>query len=343
LAWPGLNGGALALDLDQDRVDLTLLYSLDASYAAPTLTTDGAGAGLLDYIPGTSFLLFDSYDAVVTLGSLGGTFGALVLLGPAIGNVFDQIVAELEGATPAPTPTPEPTPDPEAIFADISALLRRPDVLEGLALLSGEYALAVFPTAGGQTPGVPPVGGALWLHTTDPDRVIAGLDRLLRTLRSPRENPVIAELLAQGVISEADIADMAASLAEVDLQSATATLNGFDVTTWSVEGVEIVAYGVLSQEIIFLALGPGASSVVTAAAHGDGTLPQSAIWPAEVYEEYGPGGEFMLFVDVGRVAQLAGSATTPLTGLVEALLVGLDLQADGLFQLRMTAVRPVAE
>ncbi len=77
-------------------------------------------------LPNASSVWFADGPGLV--GTLGfGTIGSLAMMGPAIGNVFDEITAELEGTTP-PTPAPPSSPfgniSPETITTQFQAAFK---------------------------------------------------------------------------------------------------------------------------------------------------------------------------------------------------------------------------
>ena len=134
LQFPSLDGIGLALQVSDGQIDTTAILSLNANYPAPTLTTATAGTALLSLIPGDSFVVLDSYDLSVTTLPLA----ALTYLGPAIGNIFTNIVTDLNSGAllPTPTPTPSPTPAPpltaDAIIAQVQPHPRASPIDNGL-------------------------------------------------------------------------------------------------------------------------------------------------------------------------------------------------------------------
>ena len=313
----GLRSLGLALDLGAGRLDATALLSLEAQYPAPTLP--GPPASLLGYVPGDAFLVLDSYD----LGGAALHIVSLALLGPYIGNVFEQIVEGLEDTAPlTPRPTPAP-PTHEELMAQVRPFLRQIEAVLGVptdelfTLLSGEYALAFFPVDRSNLPRelrTLEAGMTLWLHTPDPARLV--------------------EVLDNAIIALEDTQGGGAGLVRVE-----ETVGGVDVVTWRAEGTggNLLTYGTLGRNTVFLTIGTDLATIA-AAARGDGTLPQSAGWPDEVMADYTASSELLYYMDWEEAAPYLDTTYDP--GLFEALIIGLDLQDDGLFSLRATLTRP---
>ena len=116
---------------------LTVEVVIGASDEVFFISTRNAAEDILDgtgtyadnsgYIDASGYLLPDATSVWVTdgTGSLSvlsiPTLGVLTVLGPSIGNVFEQIITEFGNdeprptATPTPTPTPIPIPDPRVM------------------------------------------------------------------------------------------------------------------------------------------------------------------------------------------------------------------------------------
>lgn len=310
--WFGGFGGAIALV--DNRLDFTGVYVINAQYAAPTLPTDSAGAALFPYIPGDAVLVLDSYDATSVIMGVGG----VVLLGPAIQNVFDSIVTQLENPsmTPPPTPTPRPTPTVDEIFDEqIEPLYTQveafvgTDIEELFSLLSGEYALAIFGGLEGTLMGSDTMGltAGLWLQTSDPERVIELLDTSLE------------RALAMAGGSNAP-------------ERREETLNNRQVVIWSDPTMgDVIAYGILSDDVVFLTVGETAP-IITQAALGDGVLPQSATFPGDLIESWGSGQEGVLYMDANTMGMLYAE---PTLSKLESLVVSVDAQANGVFVMHL--------
>jgi hypothetical protein len=316
LAAEWVAGFGAALNATDERIDLTSVATVDASYPAPTLPTETAGAGLLQYIPGSAFVVFDSYDASVpTFGIVG-----LALLGPAIGNVFDNIVASLENPslTPAPTPTPPPTPSVDELLQEAQPQISQLEQALGVTLpelfdlMSGEYAIALYtgleePLFGSDTNGVT---SAIWMQTSDPEAVIGILDTTMETLA------------AQG----AGTTSTAVRRKE--------TIHNVSVITWSDPNQgDVFSYGVLGDDVVFITFGASAE-IITSAALGDGTVTQGANWPESLVAENGPGAEALLYIDAAALQSFMPS--DPRFEQIENLVGGFDIQADGVFVQHLT-------
>ncbi len=312
----GLRSLGLALDLSAERLDVAALLSLEAQYPAPALPAPPAS--LLGYVPGDAFLVLDSYD----LGGAALHIVSLALLGPYVGNVFEQIVEGQEDTAPlTPRPTPAP-PTYEELTAQVRPFLRQIETALGVSmdelftLLSGEYALAFSPVDRSNLPRelrTLEAGMTLWLHTPDPARLVAVLDNAITALEGLQGGAGLVRL--------------------------EETVSGVDVVTWRAEGTggDLLTYGTLGRNTVFLTIGTDLATIA-AAAHGDGTLPQSASWPDEVMADYTASSELLYYMDWEEAAPYMDTTYDP--GLFEALIMGLDLQDDGLFSLRATLTRP---
>jgi hypothetical protein len=317
LQFPPFIGAGFAADYADGRLNITAAAAVDATYTAPTLTTETAGAGLLDVIPADSILVFDTYDASI----LSGFVGYLTLIGPVIGEVFDSIVFQLEnpGApTPTPTPTPTPLPPPTAddLIAQAQPIIQQAEATLGISLeelyslISGEFALAVFPTDLSPTAGfgsLDPRGFAFYLHTSDAERLIEVIEQ---------SNDALSLLLNGSV------------------QSTTETINGVEVTFIGMEqGVTRVAYGVLSGDILFFTL-DGYHETVLNAANDDLSITQTHGWHSDVYESFGTGQEALFFSDISKYVSMTWSpyntSTPPNIG---QLILTADFADDGVFLL----------
>jgi hypothetical protein len=306
-----IDGIGAAVEVNDTRIDFTSVVALDATYAEPELPTASAGTRLLNEIPGDSIMYFGSYN-----GGVNYSVVALALLGPAIGNIFETIVASLEsGATPAPTPTPPPTPTvqerADEIRTEINGMLALVGTnLDELAgLLSGEYAVAIFPGLEGTTIGAQlnGLGGAQWVNTSDPARLIEILETGLTLMNQTSGD---------------------------EAESRTETFNNVEVTIWGDESLgDVLSYGVLDDDVVFAALGDG--SIVTQASLGDGVLPQSSRFPQDIVDEYGTGLDALLYVDLQAVAAIAPMPDADMSAL-DLLVAAFNLEADGVIRTRAT-------
>ncbi len=319
LQRPVLNGMAYAVYLTNDRLDITGVVSLDAEYPAPTLATGSAGAGLIPYIPQDAYTVFASYDSLGTLGIGAGSVGFLAFMGPAIGNIFDEIIASFDATpgptpTPLPTPTPVPTPSADDLLDQVQPFVQQAEAFLGVELgalyelMSGEYAIAMFPV---DNPDTQNFGAALWIQTSDP----AGLSRVF-------DNAMAAAIKQMSIGGS------------VTAERAQETINGLDMTVWSDPRTdETVVYGALADDVFVITL-RSSLPAVAAASRGDGVLVQSRHWPGDLAgAEYSAGLEAMTYVDIGGLMKLN---PTNQESPFESLLAGLDLQADGLIVAHMT-------
>lgn len=322
LQLPDLNGVGFALEVTDERLDMTTVMSLDADYPAPTLSTASAGTSLLAYVPRDAYTVFTSYDALGTLGIGAGGGVGLAIMGPAIGGIFENIVAELNATpgsatpTPLPTPTPIPTPSADDLLTQAQPFVAQAEAFLGIELdalyelLAGEYAIAAFPV---ENPATENLGGALWIQTGDTARV----GRLMDTVMTL----AITQASSDGsTLPTRNVED----------------INGIEMVVWGVPGEgESLVYGALADDVFVVTL-KSSLDVVMNASRGDGVLAVSRNWPGEVAGEYSSGLEAFTYVDIGGLMKLEPtSQTVPFT----ALIAGLDLQADGLFVGRMTVLR----
>jgi hypothetical protein len=245
--------------------------------------------------------------------------GGLALLGPAIGNTFSTIVNQLQATgTPPPTPTPVPTASPSSIVQQAQPLLQQVATVFGVSVdqlfqdLSGEYAVALFPAPGDNLLHIPGASGAIWIQSDD----AAGLVGLVNT----------------------GLGNVGTLSSRSHFTSHHTTVNGVDVTFWAdTTGSDLLSVGQLDDHVMFVA--PAQAAQVVTAVHGNGVA-QSANWPGTVVSDLGSGGEALLYLDPGALAQTRGAHNTPGQGLgiFQNIVAGLDLRDNGLFVLRMTGV-----
>lgn len=294
LQFPPFIGAGFTVEYVDGRLDITAAATVDATYPAPTLTTETAGAGLLDVIPADAVLVYDTYDGAIPIGAVGG----LALLGPAIGSVFDSIVFQLENPgvpTPTPTPTPTPLPPPTAdeLIAQAQPYIQEAEALLGISLaelyglINGELAIAVFPPESSPTitefgTMVTP-GFALWLQTADPERFLEVIERSRDSL---------------SLLTGSPISGTAAILFESD------TLNGVEVMYFGTVGTAPRGvYGVLNGDILFLTTENSLETVLNAASD-DTSITQTRAWHNDVYESFGVGQEVLIYVDLSKYMSL---------------------------------------
>ncbi|MCB9451008.1 MAG: DUF3352 domain-containing protein [Anaerolineaceae bacterium] len=325
MQFPPLNGFGFALELADDRLDMTLVMSLDAQYPAPELATATAGDGLLKFLPSDAFFVLDSYDAAGTLGLGAGQVVVLALMGPTIGNIFEDIVYELENPN-APTPTPRPTPTPpppltvDSIIAEAQPYIQQAEAMLGVSvnelytLLAGEYAIALFNTDNAATNNI---GGAFWFLSPDPARLSGVMDKAIGLLNLQMGGGGNSSLIRS-----------------------EETRNGVDVIVWrDPQGTEGIAYGALDDEVFFITLESSLEKVL-AASRGDGVLPQSSTWPGAIVDSYGPGNDLLLYTDVAQFERLMNPFDTRRPARqINTLLAALDIAENGLFRLTLTFPR----
>ena len=324
LQFPPFIGAGFAMDYADGRLDVTGAAVLDATYPAPTLTTETAGVGLLDVIPADSVLVFDTYDASV----LSGFVGYLALIGPAIGNIFDEIVSGLQNPgvpTPTPTPTPTPLPPPTAddLIAQAQPIIQQAESMLGISLeelyslINGELAIALFPSnaplSTSDIGALVTPGFALYLQTSDTERLLEVIDKSTESF----------SLLMNSPFSTAPA-----------IQFEIETIDGVEVTYVGVEdGFIRAAYGILDGDILFVTIEPYLETVLDAA--GDDTsITQTRAWHNDVYESFGTGQEALLFLDISKYLSITWSpyntATPPDIG---QLLITTDFADNGVFLL----------
>ncbi len=307
LAAKGLDGFGVALQVADDRIDVTAALSVAAQYAAPALPTATAGTALLTLIPNDSFVVFDSYDVSVTAVPIVG----LALLGPVIGSVFDSIVAGLGPVDATPTPTPTPTPAPpmtvDALMAQVQPGIRQIESLMGMSLaqlndlINGEYAVAVFPGPG------PTLGAALYLQSSDPQHLIDTIDR----------------------VSKLFLTDPATGAQVVTVQHQT--ISGVDVALLGEAGVsDRPALGIVNENVLFITLESSAAKVIDAA-QAAVSAPPALIWASA----FGEAQEALLYLDPRTLDlyTLRQQRNPPLP--LTALAGSFDLRDNGLFVLRL--------
>jgi hypothetical protein len=309
LANNGLNGFGVALQVSDAQIDVTAIASVNATYPALTLATETAGTVLLQYVPGDSFFVLDSYDPAALALPVAG----LALTGPSIGSVFTSISMSLPGeappATPTPTPTPTPKPPPTAadLLAQIQPTVAQIESLMGMSLselyslTNGEYALAVFPGAG------PTVGAALYLQSGNPQRLIDTLDR----------------------VSQLILTDPAAGTPLIGVEHQT--VSGVDVALLGIPGAgDRPAVGILGDGVLFVTMESMLSKVI-------GVSAQPSTTPAQNWRDsFGTAQEALFYADL-RTIDLYATRQQRIPPLpVSALAGSLDLRDDGLFVLNLS-------
>lgn len=316
---PPFTGAGFAVNYVDGRMDITGTALVDATYAAPTLTTETAGAGLLDLVPADSYVVYDMYDSVTLTAAVGG----LAFMGPAIGNVFDNIVASLENPyapTPTPTPTPTPMPPPTAseLVAQAQPVLRQIEAMLGMpvdelyGLVNGEFAVAVFPTS--STPpsaNMPlPVGGALWLQTDDPERVLETVENAMLLL---------------GLGSAVD----------------TETVGGVEVHTVSIPNTpDRPVYGILGDDVVFVTIESSLQAVLNAASD-DVSIANTRAFPNDLYTGFGSDQEAFLYADLTKTVNVTNSQNPWTEPQQLGRLIGsADFAADGVFLLHLSWILP---
>jgi len=301
----------VAVQVSSGKIDATAILSVNAQYPAPKLTTRTAGSALLSLIPGDSFVVFDSYD----LSTTALPVGALAYLGPTIGSTFDSIVANLDTGEllPTPTPTPSPTPAPpltaDALMAQAQPILAQAQSTMGLSLdqlyslIDGEYAVAVFPGVG------PTLGEALYLQSSDPQKIIDTLDH-------------VSKLILTNPANDTQLITLTHS-----------TVDGLDVVLIDGTGLtDRPALGIVNKNVLFLTTESIVSKVIASAKN------QSPATPALKWrDKFGDAQEALLYLDPQTVDvyNLRTVRNPPLP--ISALAGSLDVRDNGLFVLHLTA------
>jgi hypothetical protein len=180
------------------------------------------------------------------------------------------------------------------------------------ALISGEYAFAVFPVDNLETQNL---GVALWLKTDDPARLRQVVDNGLTLLS------------AQMATGGSD-----------PIERTEESVSGLDLVVWTIpDQNDGLVYGELADGVFFLTL-KSSLDVVIAAAHGDGVLTQSRHWPADIVAGYGAGVEALFYTDVAGVMKL-----NPQTQIgdspIAAVVANLDFRDNGLIVSQTTLTR----
>jgi|GEM_PF-3515417 hypothetical protein len=321
LAAQGLNGLGFAVQVSDNTVDVIGVISVDATYSQPTFTSAFAGDALLQYVPGTAVAVLDSYDIVVAAAPIVG----LALMGPVIGNVFDEIVYSLEtGVTPTPLPTPTPPPALTAddIVAEAQPYINQIELFMGMSLeelytlTNGEYAIALVPTG---VEGI--VGEYGYINYPSSPMGFAGY------LQTPDSAALLATIedVTSGVLP---------NLMGMQVDSGRETINGIDVSFLGPEDSTRLAYGALNDTTVFVATEDIIDQVL-ATANGEQTaLVDTRLFPAETIASYGETA-LMYYMDIGKYSALNAYSTDAFVPAV-AVTGGLVIGADGLFTGRVT-------
>jgi hypothetical protein len=330
--WYGGLGGSL--DMIDNRLEFTGVALANGDIPAPELSSETAGAALLDYIPADAVLVFDSYDL-----SLVSIIGGLAVVGPAVNDQFNFIVQNLTAppdpdkvndqfnfivqnltAPPDPdkdAPQPPPLPPIEDLYAQFQPQLTQMEMVLGMdteevfETLSGEYAIVILPQGGESVieGGLNAMAYAAWLQTSDPARVIGLFD-------------TITEFLASfGSGSSEGIERQVESLS-----------NGGEVITWHNEGFpELTRHGTLSDDVAFITFSEGLPN--NALGRGNGVLTQSEKFPSDVIEGFGSGNEALLYVDMQEIGWLflPNAADS-----IDSIAAAFDVREDGVFVLRVS-------
>ena len=293
LALPNLNGIGAAAQLTDNTLDVTALLSVDAQYPAPTLPTTTAGTALLNLIPDDSNFAFASYDFTIELVAGAAWSGVIA---PASNAIINRL-----NATPQETLTEIPVQlnSVESIIEQVHPVIRQAESTLGISLdelsavLNGEYALAAFPNAD-QTPTA-----ALYLQSSDPQRVIAALEnasRMILTNPSPPEQWFTVE---------------------------RANVSGVDVAFISGQGLsERMALGILEGNVLLVTPESALQHVLLAA-----TSDMTASTPIlDAHGEIGEGQEVFFYADLLRVG---ASSFSSLWGT-------FDVRENGVFAVHLT-------
>ena len=174
---------------------------------------------------------------------------------------------------------------------------------EFYGLIDGEYAVAVFPGAG------PTIGAALYLQSSDPQRLIDTLDHVSSLILT---NPSTGAQL---------------------VTPTQTTIDGVDLTLLAVPNLaEPLALGVLDDHVLFLTLESLAPKVIDAAAARDQSAP-ALQWR----DAFGRGQEALFYADLRTVDlyNLRVQRVPPLP--IEAVAGSFDVADNGLFLLHLTA------
>jgi hypothetical protein len=171
------------------------------------------------------------------------------------------------------------------------------------SLTSGEYAVAVFPGVG------PTIGAALYLHSSDPQRLIDTIDHVSELILIDPTNgtPLVA----------------------IEHQS----IGGVDVALLGVPGAgDRPALGVLGDSVLFLTLETMVSKVI-ASASGQTSESPALDWR----DTFGDAQEALLYVDPRTVdLYVMGRQRIPPLPITD-IAGSFDARADGLFVLRLAA------
>ena len=178
LSGAPIDGIGFTAQTTDQGIEAAVVLKFDAP-----LTTSNSPLSLAHLAPTDSFFVLDSFDltAAPSLALVIGVFA------PVRGEVSASVTASLPGAvlTPPPTPTPTPTPEPLTaadLIAQVQPIITQAESLAGLSLadlyslIDGEYAVALFPN------GDSGIGEALYLRSSDPQRIIDALDRVSKLI-----------------------------------------------------------------------------------------------------------------------------------------------------------------
>jgi hypothetical protein len=190
------------------------------------------------------------------------------------------------------------------------------------SLINGEFAFAVFPPE--ETPsntgfGAPVTPGfALWLQTSDADRLLEVIENSRASLSLLTGSPISG---TPAIVFEND------------------TVNGVEVTYFGTVGTSPRGvYGVLNDDVLFVTTENNLEIVLNAASD-DTSIAQTRAWHNDIFEGFGSGQEALLFVEMTKLTSMTWSpyATTP-PPKIGQFIGTADLADNGVFLLHMTAL-----
>jgi hypothetical protein len=305
LQQPSFTGAGFTVEYVDEQLNVTAAALLDATYAAPSLTSQTAGAALLDLVPANSVLVFDSYD----LSLLAVPYAGVFVTAPVVSTRFDTIVSALQDPA-APTPTPVPPPTADELVSQAQPFLQQIEAMLGMSLadlyslINGEYAFAIFPVGESAQPGF-----ALWLQTSDAERLLG--------LRNPIQ--MILGLSSGGA----------------GVQTETTVIGEVEVHYIGLPGAaERLALGTLPGGVAFVATENSLNAVLAAANDGI-SIEQMSGFPGDDYQRLGTGQDAVLYADLSAYTVLtAGTNTVTMMPPVGRVIALADAANDGLFTMR---------
>jgi hypothetical protein len=289
----------MAVEADSDHIDLTTATVLDAEYPEPALPTASAGEGLFPYFPDDTLVIFSSYGLPLNLKVVDTLYLQPLNDLMARDLVYDLLASPRPGQQPTPT-TPEVLAQGDTLYHQYEQMLGT-KISEVFELVSGEYAITLFSNSNElsllSSAYVPT--GAFYLHTDQPIRVLEILDTLVNNL------------------------NLTSPEGWIQLIRREEMFNGVNVVIWQSRNYQkVLAYGALSEEVVFITNMPDPAYITTV--RDNTMLVNTAHWPADVISSYGEGQDALFYFKFDE-------EFSDLTSQVNSLILTVDVEADGVF------------